>query len=96
MNYGYCNWSSDTGYFLLKFPHRRFLIYFPADRPRPWNITVLSQIKNVAKNVSHVYLELTVRGPMKIIFCPMLSISKKDIGLGRIPGFVCSSDKSDI
>jgi hypothetical protein len=33
---------------------------------------------------------------MKIIFGPVLSISKKDIGFGRVPGFVCSSDKSDI
>jgi len=99
MNYGYCNWSSDTGQLLLTFPHRRFLIYSPrtdAERSRPWNVTVLSQTKDGAKNISHVYLELTLRGPIKILFCPMLSISKKDIGFGRIPDFVCSSDKSDI
>jgi len=58
----------------------------------PGTLGFLSQTKDVAKNISHVYLKLTFRGPMKIIFCPMLSTSKKDIGFGRIPGFVCSSD----
>jgi hypothetical protein len=48
-----------------------------------------------AKNISHVYLELTLVRTNENNFLSSAVDFRKDIGFGRIPGFVCSG-KSDI